>query len=250
MNVTASVRPRHSRQPARARRSRRRAATSGTASPGSSDVDMRARRRRLRQRRVPGALDRLEIPGGVLDDQRRAHEVARPAAPRSARSLTLNGIVMPGMKPLMSSCLMVISLRVGRRPGSARAARTPARDRSGRQREDEHSTAHARRPAEHRCLKWIMHFTVAVGTAGVKPMAEVLHRAFGPRLRRSGDRPRPDPGMHSAILASHGSPLLACGRFDDPSAQQSARAFRNRRTASERASAAVGPLNARQFWQG
>ena len=119
----------------------------------------------------------------VLDDERRPDQVARRPARRAARaSLTLNGIVMPGMKPRMSSCLIVISCRAASTaricPRSsycwprARARQTTARRRSTQDRVTTSSTA-------HRC-----HCSSAV--------------ARGVKAAWLGDRP--GHGMHSAIL--------------------------------------------------
>ena len=49
----------------------------------------------------------------LVDDERRRHEVAGCLPSSSAASFTLYGIVIAGMKPLMSSCSTRTSLRSG-----------------------------------------------------------------------------------------------------------------------------------------
>jgi hypothetical protein len=50
------------------------------------------------------------------DDKRCRHQVAGFLAGQQPASFTVNGIVMAGMKPLMSSCRMSTSLRAGSMP--------------------------------------------------------------------------------------------------------------------------------------
>ena len=70
--------------------------------------------RRLFERRLADVLDVLEIRIVADDDQRGVDEIAGlRGRSNSFASRTLYGIVIAGMKPLISSCLMVASLWSG-----------------------------------------------------------------------------------------------------------------------------------------
>ena len=125
-NVTASVPPAPVGQAARSRRSGRSARRRAPRRPARASRRAGARPA-FGERRVPVrsiARDSLR----VFDDERRAGSGRPASGPRAARRpCTLNGIVIPGMKPLMSSCLTVISLPRGvDREDLAHGARTPA----------------------------------------------------------------------------------------------------------------------------
>ena len=113
MNVTASARPRHSLS-CRVAPVSSTSATSGTSSPGSS-ASTRGRAAAARSAaRGRCASMAVRYAAGVRRRPASPEPGRRPRGPRGApASLTLNGIVMPGMNPLMSSCLIVISCRAG-----------------------------------------------------------------------------------------------------------------------------------------
>ncbi len=184
--------------------------------------------------------------------------VARTRSPgvrptRSEASRTLNGIVIPGMNPLMSSCLMVISprtestARICPRSSYARPrlhAAVNARKRS--------TPARTRSPEEHRWLKSNMRFTVA-GWYG-RGKAPWLRSRPTTRSRRAFARVAcpPDVRIPARILlysAGNGSPLLACaGSTILPHSNPRALSKLTHRFGTRER---CGRANhARQFWQG